>query len=119
MSARGAALTAVALLVIVLTGCELFFGTRMLEVRVSNESDAEAMVTITQDVSAIGETLVAARIGAGAEDSISVERPGPDPWTILVNDVPVTDSSQWPQDNPTLDFSIHIRSDGSVELSDD
>lgn len=118
MSARGAALAAAALLVIVLAGCELFFGPRMLEVRVSNESNAEATVTITQDASDISEVF-SARIAAGSDETISVERPGPDPWTILVNDVPVTDSSEWPADNPTLGFSIKVGPDGSVEVLDD
>jgi hypothetical protein len=65
------------------------------------------------------DELIAARVVPGAEETIAVERPGPDLWTILVNDVPVTDSSQWPGDNPTLAFTIHIRPDGSVELIDD
>lgn len=89
----------------------------MLEVRVTNQSDADVSVTISQEVSGIGQELTR-RIGAGAEETISAEYPGPEAWTILVDDVPVTDSSQWPPDNPTADFLIHISPDGTVEVID-
>ena len=107
------------LLGVLLAGCELLFGSPMLEVRVSNESDADATVTISQSVSGIGDEIFATRVDAGTVETIVVEYPGPEAWTLLVDEVPITDSSQWPSDNPTVDLSIVIRSDASVEVVDD
>jgi hypothetical protein len=88
------------------------------ELRVSNQSGAEALVTISEPGTGV-ETMYSERVAAGEDRTIRIEYPGPEHWTLFVNEEQVTNAAMWPSDNPILDFSITIRPDGSIQLIDD
>lgn len=56
-------------------------------------------------------------VAAGDRDVIVVDKPRDD-WTALINGQPVTDSSEWPSDNPQLDLTLRVDADGSVSVLD-
>lgn len=94
-----------------------------LELDVSNESADGAELQLVSGIEGdpardpfVHYTEV---VNAGARQTLTVERPGPNEWTLYVNGVPLTDSLHWPGDNPTLDFSVIVRPDGTAELRDD
>ena len=95
----------------------------MLELDVSNESSDDVRLQIVSGRRAetdYGEFVHFSQMIAGGEvRPLRLERPGPGEWTILVDGERVTDSAEWPADNPTIDLSIVIHEDGSVEVIDD
>jgi len=39
-------------------------------------------------------------------------------WAVAVDDTIVTGSAEWPHDNPTIDLTLVIETDGSVAVQD-
>ncbi len=109
-----------AALVLVVAACDFAY---MLELDVSNESADDVTLQILEGIgadAAAGDAVhFTETIGAGAERPLRLERPGPGGWTVVVDGDPVTDSADWPSDNPTIDLSIVVSEDGSVEVIDD
>lgn len=106
--------------IVALAACAFAY---MLELDVSNESAADATLQIVQGAGAdrdadafIHFTEV---IEPGDERDIDLERPGPGGWTVIVNGEAVTDSGEWPGDNPTIDLAVYVRADGSIEVVDE
>ena len=95
----------------------------LLKLDVSNESANDAELQILGGIEGdpdrdpfVHYTEV---VIAGARQTLTMERPGPNEWTLYVNGVPLTDSLHWPSDNSTLDFSVIIHGDGTAEVTDD
>ena len=108
-------------LVLVVAACDFF--AYMLELHVSNESAADATLEIVEGAGADPEADAFVHftevIESGEERDVDVERPGPGGWTVIVNGHAVTDSAQWPSDNPTIDLAVYIRVDGSIDVVDE
>jgi len=96
-----------------LAGCQ---PGMMLELDVLNESQDGAIIEV------LGPDGVDAgfreAIGPSGGRELSMERPGPGGWSVVVNGQVATDSEEWPDDNPTIDLTIVIESDGSVVVED-
>lgn len=92
----------------------------MLELGVSNDSAGDARLEIVEGVEPTPGAFVHLTevIEPGVQRDMVMERPGPRGWTIVVNGEALTDSDEWPSDNPTIDLSIRIGPDGSVEVAD-
>jgi len=106
-------------LVLVLAACDFAY---MLELDVSNESAHDATLEVVGGVGAdaeLGAVVFTETIRAGDERPLRLERPGPGGWAVLVDGERVTDSAEWPSDNPTIDLSIVVDEQGSVEVIDD
>ncbi len=106
-------------LALLVTACDTPYE---LGLRVDNQSATNATI----DIVAGSEHEPAAEplrhfsevVAAGSEVEWPLELPGPGDWTIFVNGRTATDSDAWPRDNPTLDFTITIKEDGSVSVDD-
>lgn len=108
-----------AALALVFTTCGASYDLALV---VANQSSTDAIIEIVAgtDGEPVADPIVhlSQVVEAGSEAELQLERPGPDGWTILVNDGAVTDADSWPKDNPTLEFTIVIGEDGSVSLED-
>jgi len=101
---------------VLLAACSSAF----LEIAVSNDSAEDAELQLASGIEGDPDRQPFVHytdtVAAGASETISVEPPGPDEWTLYVDGVPLTDSLHWPSDNPTLDFQVVIHPDGTAEL---
>ena len=108
-----------ALVALVFTTCGEAHGLNLV---VDNRSALDATLEIVAgtDGEPVADPFVHVShvVEVGSEAELRLERPGPGGWTILVDDGAITDSDDWPRDNPTLDFRIVIGEDGSVSLED-
>jgi hypothetical protein len=84
-----------------------------LDLEIVNDSSGEAVLSIRAEE---GIEVESTRLDAGERESINIRRGSA--WSVWVNDRMATWYQEWPSDNPTIDLTIYVHPDGTVEVID-
>lgn len=95
------------------TACQ---GAYMLELHIDNDSAEPSVAEILGPAEA--DDRFRDIVESGATKDIATERPSPGRWAVAINGKVATRGSDWPSDNPTIDLTLRIHKDGSVEVLD-
>ena len=94
-----------------LSACAFF--QQPLDLRVVNDSAEESVVTLR------AEGIPDDRYVVAPHDSQSIAGDRPESWSVWVGESEATSWQEWPNDNPSIELTIYVRADGSVEVVDD
>ena len=100
--------------VLLVSGC---WWERTLSLTLLNDGPAPVTfeVVVENDPDAEPEFSAVVQPGDGAE--VDVGRGGLG-WRLLVDGAEATTSRDWPHDNPTIDLTIRVAPDGTIEVLD-